>query len=516
MSKKRNRHEATVKTTSAKKPIGRIAIAIILLVVQAVLSLAFSFNAFRFIPAKYRIAQVLVLLLLFVAALVLFILWMVNSKKKGAKAKYVIACVISVISVLVCSIGTAALYKVHQTLDGMNESTMKSKYGVYVLTEDGAQTITDAKDYDFGYAMDVNADTINSVFEQIGEECEQEVAKKSYSSQLELVDGLYEGKVKAIVLSEAYVDILTDIWGYSKFSQKTRLIFEYTAKEQVKERKKSGLTEESFIVYVSGSDTRDAKLTTSRNDVNILAVVNPKAKQVLLINTPRDCQIDLSVAPGNMDKLCHCGDKGIDCSIDTLANLYETEINYYAQINFTGIIALVDALGGVTVESDRTFTTTTKSSLHGDTTYDFVEGENTIDGQKALAFARERYALKEDDLGRGAHQMALIKALAKKAMSPAVLNDFTGLLDSVKDMTATNFSATEIESLVQMQLDDPAEWDILTYNLTGQYVKAYVASYSKKKVDTMIPDEEQLQQIKGLIYKVMNGDVLTALDVEKK
>ena len=112
--------------------------------------------------------------------------------------------------------------------------------------------------------------------------------------------------------------------------------------------------------------------------------------------------------------------------------------------------------------------------------------------------------------------MALIKALAKKAMSPAVLNDFTGLLDSVKDMTATNFSATEIESLVQMQLDDPAEWDILTYNLTGQYVKAYVASYSKKKVDTMIPDEEQLQQIKGLIQKVMNGDVLTALDVEKK
>ncbi|MEE1306249.1 MAG: LCP family protein [Agathobacter sp.] len=516
MSKKNNRHEATAETASVKKLTGLMVIGIILLVAQAVLSIAISFNAFRFIPAKYRIAEVVVLVVLFVAALVLFILWMLNKEKKGAKTKYVIACVISVISVLVCSIGTAALYKVHETLDGMNESTMKSKYGVYVLKGNSAQTITDAKDYVFGFASDVNSNTINKVFEKIGEECEQEVAKRPYASQLELVDALLDDKVKAIVLSEAYVDILSDIWGYSKFSQKTRLIYECTAEEQVKERKKSRLTEESFIVYVGGSDTRDAKLTTSRNDVNILAVVNPKDKQVLLINTPRDCQIDLSVAPGNMDKLCHCGGKGIDCSIDTLANLYETEINYYAQINFTGIIALVDALGGVTVESDRTFTTTTKSSLHGDTTFDFVEGENTIDGQKALAFARERYALKEDDLGRGAHQMALIKALAKKAMSPAVLNDFTGLLDSVKDMTATNFSASEIESLVQMQLDDPAEWDILTYNLTGQYVKAYVASYSKKKVDTMIPDEQQLQQIKGLIYKVMNGDVLTASDVEKK
>ena len=187
--------------------------------------------------------------------------------------------------------------------------------------------------------------------------------------------------------------------------------------------------------------------------------------------------------------------------------LYDTEIDYYFRVNFSGFEKIIDALGGVTVYSDYSFRAGGKS---------FQKGNNNLNGHEALAFARERYALKEDDLGRGAHQMALIKALAKKAMSPAVLNDFTGLLDSVKDMTATNFSASEIESLVQMQLDDPAEWDILTYNLTGQYVKAYVASYSKKKVDTMIPDEQQLQQIKGLIYKVMNGDVLTASDVEKK
>lgn len=52
------------------------------------------------------------------------------------------------------------------------------------------------------------------------------------------------------------------------------------------------------MVYISGSDTRNLTLTTSRSDVNILAVVNPSTKQVLLINTPRDYYVDTAASAG--------------------------------------------------------------------------------------------------------------------------------------------------------------------------------------------------------------------------
>ena len=185
----------------------------------------------------------------------------------------------------------------------------------------------------------------------------------------------------------------------------------------------------------------------------------------------------------------------------------------HSQINFTGIIKLVDTLGGVTVESDRAFKTRTASSLNDDTRYEFVEGENEVDGHKALAFARERKAIGDGDLGRGIHQMALIKAIAKKAMSPAILKDFNGLLDSVKDMSATNLTASEMESLVQMQLADPAEWNIVSYCLTGKGQTAHVASMTQM-VYTMVPDQESYDKAKSLIDKAMKGETISEEDTK--
>ena len=113
------------------------------------------------------------------------------------------------------------------------------------------------------------------------------------------------------------------------------------------------ITTDPFVVYISGSDTRNLTLTTSRSDVNILAVVNPSTKQVLLINTPRDYYVDTAASAGAKDKLTHCGMYGIDCSMATLGNLYDEHVDYYVQINFNGFKTIVDAVGGITVESER-------------------------------------------------------------------------------------------------------------------------------------------------------------------
>ena len=511
--RKMTREEAKRKAKAAKLAKRRRKVNRALLIIQALVSFIFTVAAYKFLPAKYKAAVAIILLLDFFMTYILLVLSGRQKNKAAAKKKRSAGCVISVITIIISLIGSFALIRVHQTLDGMNEDTMTVKIGVYVLKNDKAQEIEDAKDYQFGYTSMVEYENTMKAFDDIDKKVKQEVSKNSYDTAMELVDALYAKEAGAIVLNEAYVDVLSDMKDYKNFSDKTRLIYEVTIEKKVAERGKNNLTKEPFIVYLSGSDTRDTKLSTSRNDVNILAVVNPVNKQVLLVNTPRDCQIDLSVKPGQMDKLTHCGIYGIDCSMDTLGNFYGVDVNYYAQINFSGIIKLVDTLGGVTVESDRAFKTRTASSLNDDTRYEFVKGENEVDGHKALAFARERKAIGDGDLGRGIHQMALIKAIAKKAMSPAILKDFNGLLDSVKDMSATNLTASEMESLVQMQLDDPAEWNIVSYCLTGKGQKAHVASMAKK-VYTMVPDQESYEKAKSLIDKVMKGETISEEDTK--
>jgi anionic cell wall polymer biosynthesis LytR-Cps2A-Psr (LCP) family protein len=112
---------------------------------------------------------------------------------------------------------------------------------------------------------------------------------------------------------------------------------------------------EPFILYISGLDTRKPTLSKSRSDVNILVAVNPQTKQILLINTPRGFYIPNPAGNGALDKLTHCGNFGINCSVQALSDFYNITIDHYAQINFTGFKTLVDAIGGITVYSDMEF-----------------------------------------------------------------------------------------------------------------------------------------------------------------
>ena len=270
------------------------------------------------------------------------------------------------------------------------------------------------------------------------------------------------------------------------------------------------VTKEPFVVYVSGSDTREAKLAKSRSDVNILAFVNPVSKQVLLLNTPRDYYINISIAPDSKDKLTHCGLYGIDCSMDTLADLYGIDsINYYAQINFTGFETLIDEIGGVTVYSDASFT----SSDYPD--YRYVKGENELNGSEALAFVRERYNLGDGDYARGRHQMAVISAVIDKmTSSTTLLTNYSGIMDSLEGMISTDFESGDISALINMQLSDGGGWDVKSYTVVGEGTKRTTYSMPKFKAYVTIPDEESVDKAKGLIQKVMNGETITDSDVE--
>ena len=127
---------------------------------------------------------------------------------------------------------------------------------------------------------------------------------------------------------------------------------------------------------------------------------------------------------------------------------------------FSGITNIIDALGGVEVDSPYEFTT-----LHGN--YKIKKGVNELNGDQALCFVRERYALPSGDFDRGKNQQRLLKAMLKKAMSPKIITNYSNILAAVEGSFETDMSSDDIKSLVNMQLDDMAGWKIKQISVSG-------------------------------------------------
>ncbi|MFQ6805373.1 MAG: LCP family protein [Lachnospiraceae bacterium] len=222
---------------------------------------------------------------------------------------------------------------------------------------------------------------------KLNEELGISIAVKEYDSLTALVDGLFNGETNAVILNSAYLDVLEEMEGYEDIRERLREVTVTHVETEVPQTAASDQETASsgdqtvFAVYISGVDTRSTQLiANSRCDVNILAVINADTRQVVLISTPRDYYVPLSISDGVPDKLTHAGIYGVQVSMDTLSMLYDTPIEYYFRVNFTGFKDIIDALGGVTVVSDYTFDTKNVAGYH------FDEGENYMDGDAALAF----------------------------------------------------------------------------------------------------------------------------------
>ena len=250
------------------------------------------------------------------------------------------------------------------------------------------------------------------------------------------------------------------------------------------------------------------RFAKSRSDVNILAVVNPKTRQILLVNTPRDYYLPLAFN-GELDKLTHAGMYGVQESMAVLDNLYGTKTSYYGRINFWGLIDIVDALGGIDVYSDFAFTTDAGDVRgYGYNEYSYTEGWNHMNGIEALTFSRERYSFSDGDNQRGKNQMKVIQAIIEKATSPSVLANYQDLLKAVSDNFITNISYDQISSLVQMMQKNGASWNIQTMSATqgsGDTMQPCYSAYGEL-LYVMPPDYDSVNRIREVIDQVMNGE----------
>lgn len=506
-----------------EKTRGRASLLIWLALVVCEVWLGLRIYQLNMLPTKYL---VLVLALLVLSAITLGLLMRRPSKGKYQKKQrnflQFFSHTLSILIIAGCLVGSGAIGKVYNTISSVTSAPkISAVVDIYVRNDDAAQTLNDTAGYTFAVTDAYDRENTQLTLKELESTFGHAVNTVSYPTVAEMVDALYAKQVDAMLLNNSYVGILEGLDTYTDFSDRVRMIHEHTIRntksgstvsnlfQQLLALFKggSGLENESFIVYLSGSDTRRQTLSGGNSDVNILAVVNTKTKQVLLVNTPRDYYVVTPASPdGAKDKLTHCGVYGPECSMGALANLYDIDIPYYAEINFTGFKTLINAIGGVDVENDVAFGT-------GEAY--FKEGTIHLNGDEALIFARARKQLAGGDNARGRNQMKIITGVIGKLSSGStILSNYSEILGSLEGLFTTNFTQEEISELVKMQLDDMASWNIQSYAVTGTGGSDTTYATGGLYAYVMYPHEETVAKASELIGRVLEGETLTAEDVK--
>ncbi len=481
----------------------QIVSLVILLLAEILLSVIVL--TINMLPGEY----VAVLLLALIAVALYVALFMFIKVKLGiAQWRRIVSAILAFAIACGCLVVTKLGWDAYSFVNNVtgDVSNTRNTY-VLVMNENPAKSLEDTKNYTYGAVESYDVEHTQQMLTIVKEKTDDSIQLTYFMQASVMVDALYAGDVDALIMNGASISLLVENNSYGDLLSRVRLLYTLTVENEEKEEvDKTDVTKAPFVLYISGSDTRSKKLVVSRSDVNILAVVNPKTKQILLINTPRDYYVPNPAGKGKLDKLTHCGNYGVDCSAKAMGALYGTEVNYYAKINFTGFEALIDAIGGVTVVSDQSFRAVT-----GDY---FQKGENTLNGQQALAFARERYNVSGGDNTRGKNQMKVIKAVVDKLSgSTTLITKYTDILKSLEGMFEISLTSDQISALVKMQLKDMSGWDVQSFAVTG--TGAYGETYSApgQELYVMHPNEDTVNFAKGLIQKVLDGEKLTSEDV---
>lgn len=490
----------TQKTRNQKNRDNRrrkSVLGMILLVIQMLASCLFMFSLvlLDILPMRYLVIIAVVL------AVLAFIVWLTQRRPKG---RGIFGKVLSVFLSVTLLFGSFYVIKTNGLLSDVFGSNSKTnEMVVAVLTDDSAESIEDAAEYSFGVQYATGADSMDAVIQNIQDKLGTSIDMVEYASVQAQAQALMDGEVGAIIYNTKYVDLMEG--AVSNFQESIKIIYKEKVTVNITAGSDNSVTiTDPFTVYISGMDIYEGEEDMgSRSDVNIIATVNPKTHQILLVSTPRDFYVTIpGISDGEYDKLTHAGSYGVDVSIDTLENLYDVNIDFYARLNFTSLINIVDTLGGLDVYSEYSFTTSEDSGC----VFDVSEGYNSLNGIQALAFARERQNVPGGDNQRGKDQQAVITAMIKKMLAPSMLIQANGLIDGLSGNVETSMSLDQMHGLVKSQLRTNAKWTITSVEPTGTYDSRYCYSAPDQLLDVTVPDEDTVAAIVQQINQVEAGE----------
>lgn len=464
----------------------------VLLILFALLAGIASYTMYAHNILAFRHVNVIYTAVLVVVFLVCLLLTLF---KKG---KHLVTVLLVLFSIVV-GVSLFAFKSLVDVADNINKTASYSEIEMKVVVPANS-SISDVSELTNVQApTSADESNINALIANIKSEKGVELTVDPVDSYQSAYENLINGSSQAMVLNSSYSSLLE--LSYNDYESNLKTIYTYKIKKAIEDTAKT-TDKNVFNIYISGIDTSGAVSTVSRSDVNLILTVNMNTHKILMTTTPRDSYVRIPDGGADQyDKLTHAGIYGIETSVKTLESLYDIPINYYARLNFTSFVKLINALGGVTVYNDQAFT-----SLHGN--YNFGVGNiNLTSGEEALGFVRERYSLEHGDYDRGNNQLKVIQAIVEKLTSFQSVSNYSDVISTLQDSIQTNMPLNTMMSLVNEQLDSGKTFIFSSQEVTGTGSTGQLTSYAMPNASLyMIQlDDASVAKASQAIKNVMEG-----------
>lgn len=495
-------------------PKGYTIFAIILSILLFVISLFTIYQIYTVNVLSISLTIMVSIIFILVDA-ILAILLIFNAKRLLSR---IFLSFLTIVITVAFGIGGFYVLQANSLLDTItsNEGKVKNTVSVIVMDNSSYEDLEDIDGESLGTLKSIDVNGTEKSLEDISSQ-NVTVNTTEFDSIQNEVAALYKGEVNAIVLNEIYRSSVTEMDDYKDFSSKTKVLYTtefYSEKAENVAKSVDNITSQPFNILISGSDSRGSLSEVARSDVNMIVTVNPSTGVILLTSIPRDyyvttvCDAAYGCQVGAMDKLTHTGIHGVETTQLTIEDFLGVEINYTFRVNFSSVIGLVDALGGIDVTVEPGYAV---SSFYTNHDYGVTEGVNHLNGEAALAYSRERYAYQEGDRQRVKNQQQVLMAIIEKAISPSILVNYTSFMQALSGSFETNMTQDEIKSLVQYQLSDSPSWTFIQYSLDGTGSTEFCAEIGDAAY-VMIPDVNTVNVAREKIDAVLQNKTIEEIE----
>ena len=445
-----------------KENSGGFSKFVIILVIITLLSSFFAiYEIFLLSGIETLIRYIVIGVLILIDLIILFKSRGIRKKKKK-KSKRVLFIIFDIIYMLICLAVGIVIFYVYGRISGLNKTFVTYTSDLVVMSKSDANKVSDIKDMTIGILDDKTSPE--------GYIIPQEIIKKNklndnneikdYDDYTSMLVDLYSGDLDAMFVTNHYVSMFSGISGYENVGTETKIITSKSKKmlkanNSAIETASSGKSiTEPFTILLMGIDSTDEVLSENaiaNGDTLILITFNPKTLNATMFSIPRDSYVPISCWSGKPEnKITHAAAYGDDCMINTIKDYFDIDIDYYAKINFKGLVKLVDAVGGVDVNVGQRLCTD-DSSRGGQVCIN--PGEQTLNGEQALVYARNRKQLANGDFGRAEHQQEIIMALVNKIKTIKDVSTFMDILNTVSNSMDTNLTTKQILSFYNVGKD---------------------------------------------------------------
>lgn len=477
---------------------------------------------FQIIKLNLLPAKLIVLVSLVMVILCLIILLILHFKAK----KFLPRILAGFVALCMCvglAYGNYFIYKTDNTFDVVtsladSKATMTS---IVVLKSSSIKKEKDLKGKTIGTILDMDKKPTKRMLDDLNKD-NIKYTTKNYSNLDELMEAFYSGEVDAICLNEKYRDILHETQAYFTFQTDTRIVHQNVHYTKVEKNDNpsdpvNDVSKDAFTVLVSGNDSYGTlQDSNTRSDANLLLTVNPKTGTILMTSIPRDYYVELvcpddeteSTCPvGSYDKLTHSGLMGIKSTEKTIEKALGIKINYNVRINFSSVVNLVDALDGIDLDIKKgeevdIFYVNSQPGLS--------VGKHHVDGETALAFARERHAYADGDNQRVRNQQKVFKAIFNRIVSPKMITNYGKFMDALAVAFDTNLSGDEISKFVKYELNNMPNWNIESYAIVAE--PDYQFCYQSQSYASVVQQNDIMNEVaRKKIKAVLNGKSSTTV-----